>query len=78
MYNAALWAMEKRFTGTTRVNIHDLREEVEQEFGFTAKLTRFFVGPILFLTSKWEERRLSAGRTYEPPTFIERLNWDSI
>jgi radical SAM superfamily enzyme YgiQ (UPF0313 family) len=77
-YNAALWAMEKRLAGTTKVNIRKLRKEVEKEFGIGAKLTRLIVGPVLYLTSKWEDRRLSAGKTYEPPTFVERWNWESI
>jgi hypothetical protein len=33
------------------------------------------VGPILLWTTRREERRLAAGRTYEPPTIIERRNW---
>ncbi len=28
------------------------------------------------LLSAWrEERRLARGKTYEPPTIIERMNW---
>ena len=36
---------------------------------------RMVVGPVLFLTSKREDRRLAQGITYEPPTFVERNNW---
>lgn len=76
-YDAALWAMEKRMKGTIRVKIRSLRKEVEREFGLPTKLARSVIGPVLYFTSKWEDRRLAAGRTYEPPTFVERLNWES-
>jgi hypothetical protein len=29
----------------------------------------------LLCTARREERRLAAGKTYEPPTIIERRNW---
>jgi radical SAM superfamily enzyme YgiQ (UPF0313 family) len=77
-YNAALWAMEKRMKSVNRAlsdKIRELRKDVEREFGMTAKLSRLVIGPVLFLSSKLEDRRLKKGRTYEPPTFIERLNW---
>jgi radical SAM superfamily enzyme YgiQ (UPF0313 family) len=77
-YNAALWVMEKEFKKVNRgvsERIHKLRREVEKEFPFAARLTAAALGPILLWTTRREERRLAAGRTYEPPTFIERRNW---
>ena len=77
-YNAALWAMEKRLRGaneTVAERIRELRKEVEREFGTVARLSRAFLGPVLLWSSKREERRLAAGKTYEPRTFIERRNW---
>ena len=77
-YNAALWAMEKEFQ---RVNagvseeIRALRREVEREFGSSARVAARIGGPILSWTARREEKRLAAGRTYEPPTFLERRNW---
>jgi len=77
-YNAALWAMEKEFK---RVNesvswrILDLRREVEKEFPVIARTTAAVVGPYLLWAARREEKRLAAGRTYEPPVFIERTNW---
>jgi hypothetical protein len=77
-YNAALWAMEREFR---KVNsgvsdkIHKLRREVEKEFPVTARLTAASLGPVLLWSTRREERRLAAGRTYEPPTFLERRNW---
>ena len=77
-YNAALWAMEKRLRKSNpeiSVRIRALRREIESAFGMPTRLMRMFVGPVLYLTSKREDRRLADGATYEPPTFVERSNW---
>jgi radical SAM superfamily enzyme YgiQ (UPF0313 family) len=74
-YNAALWVMEKRLKSPLKGKIRRLRREIENEFGLVPRLTRTFVGPILYVTSKWEDRRLAKGQTYEPPTFVERMRW---
>jgi radical SAM superfamily enzyme YgiQ (UPF0313 family) len=79
-YNAALWAMEREFKKVNRgvsEQIHKLRREVEKEFPVIARLTAASLGPILLWSTRREENRLAAGRTYEPPTFIERRNWIS-
>jgi hypothetical protein len=60
---------------TVATRIRTLRREVEKEFGPLARLSRLAVGPILLWAAKREERRLAAGKTYEPRTFIERRNW---
>lgn len=79
-YNATLWVMEREFK---KVNlgvsekIHKLRREVEEEFPVVARLTAITLGPILLWSTRREEKRLAAGCTYEPPTFIERHNWGS-
>jgi radical SAM superfamily enzyme YgiQ (UPF0313 family) len=77
-YNAALWAMEREFKKVNRgvsEQIHKLRREVEKEFPVVARLTAASLGPILLWSTRREERRLALGRTYEPPTFLERRNW---
>jgi radical SAM superfamily enzyme YgiQ (UPF0313 family) len=77
-YNAALWVMEKEFKKVNRSvseRIHKLRREVEKEFPFVARLTAAAMGPFLLWSTRREERRLASGRTYEPPTFLERRNW---
>jgi radical SAM superfamily enzyme YgiQ (UPF0313 family) len=77
-YNAALWAMEKRLRGANEsvaTRIRALRRDIEREFGTMARLSRIVLGPVLLWSSKREERRLANGKTYEPPTFIERRNW---
>ena len=81
VYNAALWVMEKEFrkvNPSVSEKIHKLRREVEKEFPVKARLTAASLGPILWLTARREERRLAAGQTYEPPTFMERRNWDTF
>jgi len=77
-YNAALWVMEREFKKVNRsvsVQIHKLRREVEREFPVMARLTAASLGPVLLWSTRREENRLAKGRTYEPPTFIERRNW---
>jgi radical SAM superfamily enzyme YgiQ (UPF0313 family) len=79
-YNAALWVMEREFKKVNQnvsEQIHSLRMEVEKEFPVMARLTAALLGPILLWTARREERRLASGRTYEPPTIIERSNWVS-
>jgi radical SAM superfamily enzyme YgiQ (UPF0313 family) len=77
-YTAALWVMEREFR---RVNenvsrqIHEVRKEIEREFGFLSRASATFLGPVLWWTNRREEKRLAAGKTYEPPTILERRNW---
>jgi radical SAM superfamily enzyme YgiQ (UPF0313 family) len=80
-YNAALWAMEKRLKKTNSAvsaRIRELRREIEHEFGLATRSLRMVAGPLLLYTSKREDRRLAAGKTYEPPTFVERRNWAGV
>ncbi len=77
-YSAALWVMEREFRKVNRNvsdRIHKLRREVQKEFPVVARLTASSLGPILWWSTRREERRLAKGRTYEPPTFVERRNW---
>ncbi len=79
-YNAALWVMEREFKKVNRSvseQIHKLRRDVEKEFPVFARLAAVSLGPILLWSTRREENRLSSGRTYEPPTFVERRNWIS-
>jgi len=79
-YNAALWAMERQFRKVNRSmseQIHLLRQEVNREFGIAARVTSRLLGPVLLWTTRREEKRLAAGKTYEPPTIIDRTNWAS-
>jgi radical SAM superfamily enzyme YgiQ (UPF0313 family) len=81
VYNAALWAMEREFRRVNRSvseQIHSLRKEIDREFGVAARITSALLGPILLWTTRREEKRLASGKTYEPPTIIERNNWASV
>jgi radical SAM superfamily enzyme YgiQ (UPF0313 family) len=80
VYNAALWVMEREFKKvnlSVSEQIQKLRRDVEKEFPVFARLTAVSLGPILLWTTRREANRLSSGRTYEPPTFVERRNWIS-
>jgi hypothetical protein len=70
--------MERQFRDVNRSvseEIRGLRLDVEREFGTAARVASRLGGPLLLWTSRREERRLAAGRTYEPPTFLERSHW---
>ncbi len=78
-YDAALWTMERQFRRINREvsgQIHALRREITREFPVVSRLATAVLGPILLWSSRREERRLAAGKTYEPPTFIQRTNWN--
>jgi radical SAM superfamily enzyme YgiQ (UPF0313 family) len=77
-YNAALWAMERQFRNVNRevsAEIRRLRQEIQKEFPVVARLTAAALGPFLLWSSLREEKRLAAGKTYEPPTIIQRSHW---
>ncbi len=78
VYSSALWAMEHEFRKVdVRVSeqIRALRQEFKQESGFAGRMLPAVLGPVLLWTTRREEKRLARGRTYEPPTILERRNW---
>ncbi len=80
-YSAALWASEKYFRKVNREvsdQIRDLRRQIAQEFGTVSRMAANLAGPVLLWTTRREERRVAAGKTYEPPTFLERRNWQPV
>jgi hypothetical protein len=77
-YTGALWAMERRLKKTNEdiaARIHDLRAQVEAEFGAISRWAARVIGPVMLWSANREEKRLAKGKTYEPPTFLERRNW---
>ena len=77
-YNASLWAMAKRLKRSNPAvasRIRELCRQIEGAFGLPTRLLRMTLGPVLWFTSKREDRRLAKGVTYEPKTFVERHNW---
>jgi hypothetical protein len=55
--------------------IRALRQEFKQESGVVARMLPAVLGPVLLWTTRREERRQARGKTYEPPTILERSNW---
>jgi len=77
-YNAALWAMEKKFRSVNAEvagQIRELRKEIGREFGLKSQIATVAAGPFILWSAYREEERLAHGKTYEPPTFVERTNW---
>ena len=70
--------MEHRLNGSNpevAAKIRALRKEMEREFGWIAVAAGKLLGPVLWWTSRREEKRLAAGQCYEPATIIDRRNW---
>ncbi len=80
VYGSALWAMEWQFrkvNGEVSGKIRKLRQEFARESGFVSRMIPAILGPIFLWTTRQEERRLARGKTYEPPTIVERSNWSA-
>jgi hypothetical protein len=78
VYGSALWAMERQFRNVNRSGsdqIRALRQEFRKESGLFSRLLPTVLGPVFLWTTRREERRLARGKTYEPPTIVERTNW---
>jgi radical SAM superfamily enzyme YgiQ (UPF0313 family) len=78
VYAAMLWAMEHRLTKANRsvsLQIRALRHDIEREFGLAAVAVSRVLGPVLWWTSRREDRRLARGKSYEPATMLDRRNW---
>src|SRR5579862_6229115 len=78
IYSSALWAMEHQFRKVDRnvsQQIGALRQEFKHESGILSRMMPAVLGPVLLWTARREERRLARGKTYEPPTILERSNW---
>ena len=81
VYAAVLWAMEHRLKNANRsvsLQIRTLRKEIEQEFGLVAAAASRTLGPVLWWTSRREDKRLARGQQYEPATVLGRRNWAEI
>ncbi len=77
-YNAALWAMERRLKKTNAevsASVRSLRKDIEGEFGTFTRWMGRLAGPVMLWLDRREQKRLAHGKTYEPPTLIERRNW---
>jgi radical SAM superfamily enzyme YgiQ (UPF0313 family) len=78
VYSSALWAMERQFRkvdAKVSDQIRALRGEFKRESGVVSRMMPAVLGPVLLWTTRREEKRLAKGKTYEPPTILERRNW---
>jgi radical SAM superfamily enzyme YgiQ (UPF0313 family) len=78
-YSGALWAMERDFrrvNGKVSRQIGLLRKQIGKQSSTAANIVANVLGPVMLWTSRREEKRLSSGHTYEPPTILERRNWE--
>ncbi len=76
--SAFLWAMERRLKETNEAvsrKVRELRRDIGAEFGLLSRIAGSLAGPVLLWSSRREEKRVAAGKTYEPRTIIERRNW---
>jgi radical SAM superfamily enzyme YgiQ (UPF0313 family) len=81
IYSSALWAMERQFRNVDEQvsqQIRAVREEFKHESGIVSRMMSAVLGPVLLWTTRREEKRLARGRTYEPPTILERRNWVEV
>jgi len=72
-YAAALWATARwyRSDPAMRAKITAILDDICREFGLKSRLAAPALGAILRFTLGREDRRLSRGWTYEPPTLCE-------
>jgi hypothetical protein len=72
-YAGILWASERWFRSSpgVRARIRHVRDDLRAAFGWRTAVWGAVAGPILYATSRLEQRRLRRGWTYEPPTFYE-------
>ena len=78
IYSSALWAMERQFRKVdvkVSEEIRALRQEFKHEAGAVSRMMPAVLGPMLLWSTRREEKRLARGKTYEPPTILERRNW---
>ncbi|MFV2067812.1 MAG: radical SAM protein [Pirellulales bacterium] len=73
VYAAAAWGASHygRLPAGVRSELAALKRDLYREFGLKARLAGMFGGPYVRWRLAREARYLSAGRTYEPPTFCE-------
>jgi hypothetical protein len=73
-YAGAVWAMQKYYLKTSKISkkLSCLLHDIYGEFGWPTRIIAPFIGCYLFITLKFEEKRLASGWTYEPRTFCEK------
>ncbi len=71
VFSGVLWAARRRLRHDRLMfsKISEILKDLHKEFGVKARLASWLAGPFIHHMLKREERRLSMGMTYEPPTF---------
>ena len=73
-YAGAVWAMKKSYRKNEKMKkkMDHLLQDIYKEFGWKTKMIAPLVGVWVYITLKFEEKRLANGWTYEPPSFLEQ------
>ena len=73
-FSAVIWAMKRyyRKNPAMRAKMSRILRGLYEEFGWKSRLVAAVAGPYALWKARREEKRLSQGWTYEPPTFYER------
>ncbi len=70
----AVWAMRKWYGRNHEMasRMDSLLTDLYSEFGWKSRIAAPLLGRYLYSSLEKEEKRLSAGRMYEPDTFYEK------
>jgi len=73
-FSAIIWAMKRyyRKNPAMRAKMSRILRDLYEQFGWKSRLVATVAGPYALWKARREEKRLSQGWTYEPPTFYER------
>ena len=71
----ALWAARKWYRSDAKMceRISATLEDLYREFGLKSRVAAPIIGRIIYMALRREQRRLSRGQTYEPPSFREAM-----
>jgi hypothetical protein len=79
-HGAALWAMEAYLADQNppvAERIRALRREMDREGSVFSRLVSRVAGRVLLWSARREARLFPRGRPLEPPTFVDRRNWQT-
>jgi hypothetical protein len=73
VYAGALWAAKRWFSENPPLvaKLDAVLREIHAEFGLWSRVVTPILGRIVLRALRREQKRLDAGKTFEPPTFYE-------
>jgi radical SAM superfamily enzyme YgiQ (UPF0313 family) len=73
VYAGALWAAKRWFSDNPPLvaKLDSLLREIHREFGIVSRILTPILGRIVLRALRREQKRIDAGKTFEPPTFYE-------